>query len=62
MTRKKCVYSAEFKTQAISLVRDAGRPAVKVSSELGINVNTLYNWLNSSSKSGSKKGSVAPTN
>jgi len=45
MTRKKSIYSPEFKTQAISLVRDAKRPASEVSRELGINVNTLYNWL-----------------
>jgi transposase-like protein len=43
MTRKKSFYSAEFKIQAISLVREAKRSASDVSRELGINVNTLYN-------------------
>ena len=47
MIRKKKVYSPEFKTQAISLVREAGRPASEVARELGINTNTLYNWLSS---------------
>ena len=45
MTKKKSVYSSEFKTQAISLVIDAKRPASEIARELGINVNTLYNWL-----------------
>ena len=55
MTRKKIIYSPEFKTQAISLVREAKRPAAEVSRELGINVNTLYNWLSSVSSPSPKK-------
>jgi transposase len=47
MTRKKSFYSPEFKMQAISLVREAKRSASEVARELGINVNTLYNWLSS---------------
>lgn len=47
MTRKKNIYSPEFKTQAISLVKEAKRPSAEVARELGINVNTLYNWLGS---------------
>ncbi len=45
MTKKKSFYSPEFKMQAISLVREAKRSASEVAKELGINVNTLYNWL-----------------
>ena len=45
MTKKKSFYSPEFKSQAISLVREAKRSASEVAKELGINVNTLYNWL-----------------
>jgi transposase len=55
MTRKKNIYSPEFKTQAISLVREAKRPAAEVARELGINTNTLYNWLSSVSCSLPKK-------
>jgi len=55
MTRKKNNYTYEFKTQAISLVRDAKRPAAEVSRELGINTNTLYNWLGSAEKGSSKQ-------
>lgn len=45
MIKKKNIYSPEFKTQAISLVREAKRSGAEVAQELGINVNTLYNWL-----------------
>jgi len=55
MTRKKTIYSPEFKTQAISLVRDANRPASEVARELGINVNTLYNWLSTTTDKMPKK-------
>jgi hypothetical protein len=39
MTKKKNFYSPEFKTQAISLVREAKRSGAEVAKELGINVN-----------------------
>jgi len=55
MTKKKSVYSPEFKTQAIALVREAKRPVSEVAKELGINVNTLYNWLNPATLKASKK-------
>ena len=54
MTKKKPVYSSEFKTQATSLVREANRSAAQVAKELGINVNTLYNWLNLATNKASK--------
>ena len=53
MSEDKRKYSGEFRTQAISLVRDAGRPAVEVARELGIKPSTLYNWLSSSKRVGS---------
>ena len=55
MTKKKSFYSAEFKTQATSLVREAKRPASEVAKELGINVNTLYNWLSPVTDESAKK-------
>jgi transposase len=45
MKRKHTTYSPEFKTQAIALVREAKRPVVEVAKDLGMNTNTLYNWL-----------------
>ena len=55
MTKKKSFYSPEFKTQAISLVREAKRSASEVAKELGINVNTLYNWLSPVTDKSAKK-------
>lgn len=55
MIKKKNFYSPEFKTQAILLVREAKRSASEVAKELGINVNTLYNWLNSLTDKSPKK-------
>jgi transposase len=55
MTDHKRLYRSEFKTQAISLVRDAKRPAIEVAKELGINKSTLYNWLSLSGASKSSK-------
>ena len=42
---KKSIYSPEFKTQAISLVREARSSGSEIAKELGISVNTLYNCL-----------------
>lgn len=55
MPRKKNIYSPEFRTQAISLVREAKQPASAVARDLGINVNTLYNWLSSLPDKSTKK-------
>ena len=48
MKNKKRVYTREFKEQAVSLVMDAKKATSEVARELGINANTLYNWLNKS--------------
>ncbi len=45
MTKKRGFYSPEFKSRAISIVREAKRSGSEVAKELGINDNTLYNWL-----------------
>jgi transposase len=55
MTRKKNIYSPEFRTQAISLVREAKQPATAVARDLGVNVNTLYNWLGALPKNSTAK-------
>ena len=50
MSVQKNYYSPEFRSQEISLVRDANRPASEVARELDIKVSTLYTWLNPSKK------------
>lgn len=37
-------YTDEFKTEAVRLVREAGKPIAQVARELGINPNLLYRW------------------
>ena len=48
MTKRRTTYTPEFKQQAISLVREANRPAATVARELEVNINTIYNWLSAS--------------
>ena len=57
MRTKRKLYAKEFKDQAISLVREANRSASSVAKELDINVNTMYNWLGSSSNTGANQSS-----
>lgn len=39
------VYSIEYKIQAVKRVTEDGKSAAQVSRDLGINVNTLREWL-----------------
>ena len=55
MRIKRKRYAKEFKDQAISLVREANHSAASVAKELDINVNTMYNWLGSSSNTGTSQ-------
>lgn len=45
MESQKKQYTSEFKDQAVSLVIEAGRPAIEVCKELGIKSSTLHTWL-----------------
>jgi transposase len=40
--RKK--YTEEFKTEAVCLVRESGKPIAQAARELGISANLLYRW------------------
>jgi transposase len=37
-------YTEEFKTEAVRLVRESGKPMAQVARELGIAANLLYRW------------------
>jgi transposase len=41
---KRRKYAPEFKTEAVRLVQDSGRPLAQVARELGIAENVLYRW------------------
>jgi transposase len=38
-------YSAEFRADAVELVRSSGRPIAQVARELGVNHETLRHWV-----------------
>jgi transposase len=38
-------YSTEFKIQAVKLVVDGGQPSTTVASSLGVNANTVRDWV-----------------
>jgi transposase len=38
-------YPAEFREQAVELVRVSGKPIVAVARDLGVNESTLRNWI-----------------
>ena len=37
-------YTEEFKTEAVRLVREVGKPISQVARDLGISANLLYRW------------------
>ena len=38
-------YSAEYREQAVALVRSTGKPTRQVAREIGMNPETLRNWV-----------------
>jgi transposase len=44
-------YSSEFKTSAVKLVIESDQPIAQTARDLGVNVNTLYTWVDDQSKS-----------
>lgn len=38
-------YNEQFKSDAIRLVKECGKPVCSVAKDLGINAQTLFNWL-----------------
>ena len=43
-------YDVEFKADAMRLVKESGRSAANVAKDLGINPQTLRNWLGADTK------------
>jgi transposase len=41
---KRRKYTEEFKTEAVRLVQESGKPVAEVARELGIADNLLYRW------------------
>lgn len=47
---KQQIYTSEFKESAVQLANESKVPLAQVARELGINKNTLYNWVEKYSK------------
>lgn len=46
MSRKRQSFSPEFKEEAAKMVIEQSRPVAEVARELGLNEQTLRNWVN----------------
>jgi transposase len=59
---KRQRFTAEFKREAVRLMRISGRPAAVVARELGIPRNRLYKWTQDAEKNGDQafRGSGRP--
>ena len=42
--KKRKQYTEEFKTEAVRLMREAGKPIAQTARELGLSANLLYRW------------------
>ena len=42
--KRRKQYTEEFKTEAVRLVRESGKPMAQVARELGLSANLLYRW------------------
>ena len=50
MVGRPSKYPAEFRREAIELVRSSGRSRVEIARSLGVSDSTLANWMNADSK------------
>jgi len=45
MPKARPMYSKEFKAEAVKLVKESGKPAVQISRDLGVSVESLKYWV-----------------
>jgi transposase len=42
--RSRNQYSDEYKSEAVRLVNDSGKPVAQIARQLGVNANVLHRW------------------
>ena len=55
MTRKRKRYTAEFKIEALRLVRESGKAVMQIARELGIQADLLHSWKRQAEKAAEAK-------
>lgn len=50
--RSRRQYSDEYKSEAVRLANDSGKPVMQVARELGINANVLHRWMREEREAG----------
>ena len=59
MAQKRRTFTADFRESAVQLVRETGKPIAQAAQDLGINAETLRNWVNADNRrSGNGAGAV----
>lgn len=43
--RSRRQYSDEYKSEAVRLANDSGKPVTQVARDLGVNANVLHRWM-----------------
>jgi len=43
--RSRRQYSDEYKSEAVRLANDSGKPVTQIARELGVNANVLHRWM-----------------
>jgi len=50
--RSRRQYSDEYKSEAVRLANDSGKPVRQVARELGVNANVLHRWMREEREAG----------
>src|SRR5690606_7424773 len=50
--RSRRQYSDEYKSQAVRLANESGKPVTQVARELGVNANVLHRWMRGEREAG----------
>ncbi|MFE9539674.1 transposase [Streptomyces sp. NPDC006691] len=57
-----CRHSSEFRADAVALARSSGRPVSRMAAELGVNHETLRQWIKTAEKAERPEAVAASAN